>query len=130
LAKDYATEFLERHAGYMHQLKMPLILEEFGLARDGWEKQEWTTPSSSNRYSPEAATTFRDDYFNHIYAVVHATARNSFAGIAPWAWSGQGRPSDTGPQQLGDPPHETPGWYSIYDQDAGTINIISNYSKG
>ncbi|CAI5488367.1 unnamed protein product, partial [Closterium sp. Naga37s-1] len=31
-AKDYATEFLERHAGYMHRLKKPLILEEFGLA--------------------------------------------------------------------------------------------------
>ncbi|CAI5462777.1 unnamed protein product [Closterium sp. Yama58-4] len=93
MAKDYSTDFLERHAGYTHILKKPLILEEFGLARDGWEKQEWATPSSTNRYS-------------------------------------QGRPSDSGPRRLGDPPHETPGWYSIYDQDASTIKIISNYSVG
>ena len=30
---------------------------------------------------------------------------------------------------IGDPPHETPGWYSVYDVDASTLAIIAAHAK-
>jgi hypothetical protein len=28
---------------------------------------------------------------------------------------------------IGDPPHETPGWYSVYDADESTLAIIASH---
>jgi predicted esterase len=30
---------------------------------------------------------------------------------------------------VGDPPHETPGWYSVYDSDASTQTVISAHAR-
>lgn len=43
-----------------------------------------------------------------------------------WAWGGASRPGD---DWLGDPPHETPGWYSVYDIDESTIAIIASHAN-
>ena len=54
------------------------------------------------------------------------------AGCNFWGWSGSGRPSDlvwqAGDDYLCDPPHEPQGWYSVFDCDTSTINIIKAYS--
>jgi len=42
-----------------------------------------------------------------------------------WAWGGASRPGDG---WLGNPPHETPGWYSVYNTDESTIRIISAHA--
>ena len=48
------------------------------------------------------------------------------AGDNFWAWGGQARP---GAGWVGDPPHETPGWYSVYDTDESTLAIISAHAE-
>ena len=57
----------------------------------------------------------------------------SFVGAEPWAYTGTGRPTDArnafGWLAVGDPMHEAPGWYSIYDKDATTIALIKNLSQ-
>jgi mannan endo-1,4-beta-mannosidase len=34
-----------------------------------------------------------------------------------------------GDDYLSDPPHEPQGWYSVFDCDTTTIDIIKKYSK-
>jgi mannan endo-1,4-beta-mannosidase len=56
------------------------------------------------------------------------------AGVNFWAWAGEGRPHTPegfwkpGHDFIGDPPHETQGWYSVYDRDSTTIEIIRKYA--
>lgn len=49
-------------------------------------------------------------------------ANGSFFGTAPWAYGGVYRPETQrenafGMVWAGDPPHESPGWYDLYDDD-------------
>eukprot|EP00850_Spirogloea_muscicola_P005637 SM000026S08886 [mRNA] locus=s26:278504:280628:- [translate_table: standard] len=77
-----------------------------------------------------APVSHRNAYFNVISATVMRLVKNDLmAGQMFWAWSGEGRPSDPGPRRLGDPPHEPPGWYSVYDKDNSTLEILSHYAK-
>jgi mannan endo-1,4-beta-mannosidase len=48
------------------------------------------------------------------------------AGANFWAWSGSARP---GYAWIGDPPHETPGWYSVYNSDTSTQAVITQFAK-
>ena len=114
-----ALDYLRTHANLAATaLGKPLVLEEFGLARDG------------GSLDPAAATTFRDDFFARHYAAVeeNAEAGGALAGDNLWAWAGEGRPGDPSPQWIGDPPHETPGWYSVYDADAATLLVLAAHA--
>ena len=47
----------------------------------------------------------------------------AYVGTAPWAYGGIWRPetqreNEFGMVWAGDPPHESPGWYDLYDGDA------------
>jgi mannan endo-1,4-beta-mannosidase len=94
----------------------PLVLEEFGLARDFMPLQ--------NIFDPGSPTTYRDRFykemFDHVYASM--SAGGPAAGDNFWAWAGEARP---GYAWIGDPPHETPGWYSVYDIDETTLAVIA-----
>ncbi len=35
----------------------------------------------------------------------------------------------TGDDFTGDPPHEHQGWYSVYDTDSTTLEIIGQYTR-
>jgi mannan endo-1,4-beta-mannosidase len=118
-AERNALEYLRRHVFEMAVLHKPLVLEEFGLARD-WEPMH-------NTYDPQSATMYRDRFYTAMFAEVHHLIRKGgpIAGTNFWAWAGASRPGD---DWLGDPPHETPGWYSVYDRDESTIRIISSHA--
>jgi len=98
------------------------LLEEFGFPRDG------------GSFDPRSPTTFRDRYFQEVYALVASLIPTTpMAGIMPWAWAGAQRPPRPGQLWrpgdpfIGDPPHEKQGWYSIYDKDA-TLKLITAWS--
>ena len=97
----------------------PLVLEEFGLARD------WL-PLRDN-LNPASPTTTKDLYYAALYKQVidSIAAGGPAAGDNFWAWAGQARP---GMSWVGDPPHEPAGWYSVYDTDASTLAIISAHA--
>lgn len=100
-------------------IRKPLVVEEFGLARDGMS------------HAAAAPTSKRDAFFRRMCAAVGRAPPHVAAGLAFWAWAGEGRPSApkavwrVGDAWTGDPPHELQGWYSVYDEDAGTLAAIA-----
>jgi mannan endo-1,4-beta-mannosidase len=101
-------------------LGKPLVLEEFGLARD-WEPLH-------DIYDPDSPTTCRDRFYAAMFDQVYASilAGGAAAGDNFWAWSGRSRP---GSPWVGDPPHETPGWYSVYEADESTLAAIAAHAE-
>jgi len=118
-AEAKARDYFRRHAEQARELGKPLVLEEFGLARD-WEP-------GRDGYDPAAGVTYRDRFFAAMYECVleSATTGGPVAGSNFWTWSGRARPGEA---WIGDPPHERPGWYSVYDADASTLRLIRKHA--
>lgn len=124
-AWERAKSYLERHLVIAEALKKPLVLEEFGIARD------------NDDHDPAASTEWRDRYFAAMFELVYqkAKAGTSMAGCNFWAWGGMGRPSAAraiwkpGDDFIGDPPHEHQGWYSVYDKDASTLEVLRAFGR-
>lgn len=114
-ALNQALPYIEDHAQRARTLRKPLVIEEFGFARD------------MQSYDPQYSTMHRDAYYA---ALVRDATRLGVSGVMPWAWSGKGRPRvhggywRPGDDFLGDPPHEPQGWYSIYDTDESTLRLL------
>ena len=108
---------------------MPLLLEEFGFPRDG------------GACVATAHTSLRDQFYSAMLdaAVTGAGKGGPLAGALFWGWGGEGRPRESrvhcsgggaaavwqpGDAMLSDPPHESQGWYSVFDSDASTLQVI------
>jgi mannan endo-1,4-beta-mannosidase len=119
-----AMGYLAEHVAVAEEVGKPLVLEEFGVSRDGLA------------HGPDAPVTYRDEFYTIMLEALHHLAREGtvVAGGNLWSWSGEGRPVEPGgywaPGQpfTGDPPHERQGWYSIYDHDASTLELIREYA--
>jgi mannan endo-1,4-beta-mannosidase len=101
-------------------MNKPMVLEEFGLARDFMPLQ--------NIFDPGSPTTYRDRFYKEMFNQVYASMSTGgpAAGDNFWAWAGEARPGYT---WIGDPPHETPGWYSVYDIDETTLDVITTHVR-
>ncbi|GAQ88142.1 endo-1,4-beta-mannosidase [Klebsormidium nitens] len=120
-AINFARRFLKAHNEFAASFGKPLVLEEYGLARDSF-------PINMNRYDPKSPVTHRDKYFRAVLDQVSALSREGYmAGQMFWAWAGEGRPQCKMP--VGDPPHENPGWYSVYDIDESTMALFASFNK-
>jgi mannan endo-1,4-beta-mannosidase len=106
-------------------LGKPVVLEEFGLARDG------------GSYDPASTVSWRDAFLSAMFGHVYDSALSGgpCGGDNVWAWAGEGRPQkpyggywDVGDPWIGDPPHERQGWYSVYDADATTLGLIESHA--
>ncbi|WP_320019206.1 cellulase family glycosylhydrolase [Labilibaculum manganireducens] len=121
------TEMLQKvnsywdvHVDAAKKLQKPIVLEEFGIARDG------------SSFSPDTTTNCRDRFFEFIFSKVDESIKNNgmVRGVNFWSYSGEGRPPhpgefwEKGDTYLGDPPHELQGWYGVYDKDSTTLAII------
>ncbi len=117
-AEKKALAYLKKHIAYAEKLNKPLVLEEFGMARD------------EGSYAPESDTDFRNHFYQKMLAEV---GKAPLAGANIWAWGGEGRPHlpgaiwQTGDDLIGDPPHERQGWYSVYDEDKTTLEVLGKY---
>ena len=125
-----AGDYLAVHEGYARQLRMPLLLEEFGFPRNG------------GACEPGTRTSLRDEFYQVMLdaAVRGAAAGGPLAGALFWGWGGEGRPREKnrnrcgaggppavwqrGDALLSDPPHESQGWYSVFDSDASTLDVL------
>jgi len=123
-AEDSARAYLNSHLSDAFSLEKPLVLEEFGLARDG------------ESYDPQTSTEWRDEFFAAMYEEIFNSASSGGPAVGDnvWAWAGEGRPQtpygsywSPGDPWIGDPPHEMQGWYSIYDSDGPTLSVISDH---
>jgi mannan endo-1,4-beta-mannosidase len=118
-ATDFAVNYLNTHNTDSASLGKPLVMEEFGLARDGW--------ASTGKYDPATPVTNRDKYYQSLFSKVESlmAAQGAIAGDNFWAWGGEARPPS---KWTGDPPHETAGWFSVYDADSSTLTVISTHA--
>ncbi|CDR88623.1 related to Endo-1,4-beta-mannosidase [Sporisorium scitamineum] len=121
-AKSFATEFVTNASRWAGELGKPVFLEEFGMARDNWQNN---VRAGEYQYASKATTANKDDYFTHIIGLAvnsFKSAKGGFVGTAPWSYGGVYRPESQKQNALGmwwagDPPHEAPGWYDVYDSD-------------
>ncbi len=112
-------KYIAEHITLAKKLNMPLVIEEFGYSR------------KDNISGTEPTTESRDIFYRFIFEQVKNNS--PIAGCNFWGWGGSGRPRDIvwqpGDDYLCDPPHEPQGWYSVFDSDSTTIDIIRKYSK-
>jgi mannan endo-1,4-beta-mannosidase len=116
-----AQDYLNWHIDAAKQLGKPIVLEEFGMNRDG------------GLFGPDAPTTYRDRYYQQVFELLQqrAAAGDPIAGSNFWAWNGAGRHVNgdfmwkAGDPLLGDPPQEAQGLYGVFDTDASTLAVIS-----
>ena len=113
-----SNSYLDLHERMAERLDKPMVIEEFGYARD------------QNLYSVDALTMARDAFYNFIFSHVVTSYQTNgpIAGCNFWGWAGEGRPEGKdwkpGADFLADPPHEPQGWYSVFNSDTTTINIV------
>ena len=112
-----SVAYVREHADLAREIGKPLIIEEFGLARDGGSFGD--APGRTLR---------RDAFFAEIFRVARG---EGVSGVIPWTWGGEARPSPPGggywhpgEPYLGDPPHERQGWYSIFATDESTLGML------
>ncbi len=120
-----ARHYVDLHIRLAEKLHKPLVLEEFGLPRDG------------HSFSPQATTHFRDRYYQQIFEWVWQNAQKGgpLIGSNFWGWAGEGRPRDgqhptwqRGDSFTADPPQEPQGLNSVFDCDASTIAILKDFA--
>ncbi len=131
IAKDFdevvkkTTDYIAKHASVAKQMNKPLVVEEFGLPRNG------------HSFSLAASTSFRDRYYTSIFdqLLKDAQQHGVIAGANFWTFSGSGRPSykqllwKKGDDVLGDPPVEEQGLNSVFDADISTWKVVSSFTK-
>ena len=117
-------DYLARQVAIAKGLGKPLVIEEFGMPRDGGSLDAGTP------------TTFKDRFYQLIGSAVADSVRlgGPLQGCNFWGWGGEGRAQhadhhfvrgDT--SYVADPPHEPQGWYSVFDTDASTQAVIRSY---
>ena len=104
-------EYLTRHAELAKGLGLPVVCEEFGFPRDGFNP------------SMDTSTRARDTYYAYVFSQVGDTLQ----GVNFWGWSGFAVPLhtqwETGDPYTGDPAQEAQGLKGVYAQDY-TVDII------
>ena len=117
-------QYLDWHIDVATKMGKPIVLEEFGINRDG------------GSFSPSATTVYRDRFYTQIFELLErrAAAGDAIAGSNFWAWGGAGRTRNAdfmwkpGDSFVGDPPQEAQGLYCVFDSDASTLAIITAHA--
>ena len=115
--------YLEKNAEVSRSVLKPIVLEEFGLARDG------------GSYEASAAVNMRNKFYQFLYETTLGNPNSPYRGMNFWAIGGEGRPRQpetfwqAGDDYIGDPPHEKQGWYSVYFTDSTTFEWLKKVQK-
>lgn len=120
-AESLTVKYIDDHAALAVKLNKPLVIEEFGMPRDG------------QSFDISAATLIRDRYYSKVLSYVKTNP--NIAGANFWAFGGIARPVKgqlfwkPGDQYMGDPPMEEQGLYTVFDSDRSTWHTISSNTK-
>ena len=118
-------EYIDEHLAIAEKYGKPVVLEEFGFPRDGFQFAQGTP------------TRARDRYYSHVLGRIEESAKEKgiFAGLNFWGWGGLAGQSETniywqsGDDYCGDPAQEQQGLNSVYASDASTVEIISKAAQ-
>lgn len=122
--KDKTKQYIDDHLIIARKYRKPLVLEEFGYPRDGFQ------------FSKSSSTQFRDSYYKYIFDLIADASASGhlLAGCNFWAWGGFANPSSDhvfwqkGDDYTGDPAQEEQGLNSVFAMDA-TVDIIKSVNK-
>lgn len=117
-------EYIAIHVEVADRLNKPVVLEEFGLPRDG------------RGYDIQTPTSYRDRYYRHIFEKLLRSEKEQavWAGCNFWAWGGMARPHKDhlfwriGDDYMGDPGQEEQGLNSVFDTDT-TLFLVRTYAS-
>ncbi|UII80371.1 cellulase family glycosylhydrolase [Flagellimonas sp. CMM7] len=118
-------DYWSTHVEAANLLNKPIVLEEFGIARD------------NSSYLPTETTSWRDRFYSYLFSKVTNSIKNGdkVKGLNFWTYSGEGRPVRPGEfwrkgdSFLSDPAHELQGWYGVYNTDTSTIEVVKSFSE-
>lgn len=118
-------EYLVSHIALAKKMGKPIVLEEFGLDRDG------------GSFDIKSSTLVRDKFYRQVFDVLWEPMQKGepIAGYNFWAWNGAARTSRSnywwqeGDDYMGDPPQEEQGMYGVFDSDASTLAIIKTFNE-
>jgi mannan endo-1,4-beta-mannosidase len=121
-----ADDYISAHLALAHHLGKPIVLEEFGLERDG------------GGFSPILSTSLRDRYYGLVFERIENSLETDgmFRGSNFWTWGGYGRAVHddyrwrAGDRSYtGDPPQEAQGLNSVFDSDVTTLRTIKHHAR-
>lgn len=121
--KIKSKAYIEKNAVVSKSVLKPIVLEEFGLARDG------------GSYEASAEVNMRNKFYQFLYETTLGNPESPYRGMNFWAIGGEGRPRkpetfwQVGDDYIGDPPHEKQGWYSVYFTDSSTFEWLKKVQK-
>lgn len=97
----------------------PIVIEEFGYPRDGYE------------ITLKSTTHQRDRYYDFIFRQVFEEGKAAACNF--WGWGGDVRPPhptwQPGDPYTCDPNHEEQGLYSVFSSDRSTLKVIKQHAK-
>ena len=120
-AESETVKYINENTAVAVKLNKPMVIEEFGLPRDG------------QSFDPTSTTIFRDRYYAKVLSFVRANRH--IAGANFWAFGGTARPIkgqlfwQAGDEYMGDPPMEEQGLNSVFDSDRSTWNVVKAAAK-
>lgn len=123
-AETKTGEYVKEHIAMAKKLEKPIVIEEFGLPRDGESVDIASSTSLRDR--------FYSAFFNTLFS--ESTSKGYLAGVNFWAFGGEARPKKDQPfwkqgdDYTGDPPMEEQGLNSVFESDESTWKIIRYYS--
>jgi mannan endo-1,4-beta-mannosidase len=121
---EKGREYIEQHLVVADALNMPLVIEEFGLGRDG------------TSFSPASSTILREQWYNLIYTYWKESllTNGAVAGTNCWAFGGEAKPIEgqlfwkEGDDYTGDPTMEEQGLYTVFGSDESTWQLIKQFA--
>lgn len=120
-AESETVKYINENLAVAVKLDKPMVIEEFGLPRDG------------QSFDPASTTTYRDRYFATVFSFVRKYS--NIAGANFWAFGGTARPKrgqpfwKAGDEFMGDPPMEEQGLNSVFSSDSSTLKLINAEAK-
>ncbi|MFA6401396.1 MAG: cellulase family glycosylhydrolase [Salinivirgaceae bacterium] len=124
LALTNVQKYFDDHLAVARKLNKPLVLEEFGIGRDGEDLKL------------ETSVKMRDHYYNFCFNQVAQSVAlgDKLQGANFWTFVGFTQPIagqifwKAGDPYSGDPPQEPQGLNSVFPSDTSTMNIIRKYN--
>ncbi|MEO6668313.1 MAG: hypothetical protein ABIN36_02485 [Ferruginibacter sp.] len=115
--------YISLHMEVANKLKKPLVIEEFGLPRDG------------HSFDLSSTTSFRDKYYQSIFTELQNSKNNSAAlgAVNFWSYGGIITPTHTrwqkGDDYIGDPPMEEQGLNAVFNGDKSTWELVRLFAR-
>lgn len=119
---ENSHKYLNEHLAVARAVGKPLVVEEFGLPRDGFQ------------FTKTSTVSLRDTYYESLLSLLPSEAAEGgiLAGFNFWGWGGFAEPSSEhlmwmpGDDYTGDPAQEEQGLFSVFASDRTTIEIIKD----